>query len=218
MRRPRARRETHRSFEMLDRFMRVLIDAPLNRAGAAIARLGIPANAVTLAGLFVGLTCVPALAIQRYDLALVGVLGSRLLDGLDGAVARHNGISDFGGFLDIVCDMVFYAAVVFGFALAQPENATAAALLLFAFMGTSASFLAWAIVAAKRGLETEVQGRKSFFYSAGLVEGTETVLFLAAFCILPQHFAILATVFALLCAVTVVGRVFLAARLFVDPK
>mgnify|MGYP001462625023 CR=1 FL=1 len=199
---------------MLDRFVRPLIDPPLNRAGAAMAALGIPANAVTLAGLAIGLLCVPALANERYDLALACVLASRLLDGLDGAVARSRGLTDFGGYLDIVSDMVFYAAVVFGFALAQPENAVVAALLLFAFMGTSASFLAWAVVAAKRGLATEAQGRKSIFYSAGLIEGTETVLFLVAFCLFPAHFVELAIACAALCAITVVGRVLAALRDF----
>lgn len=201
---------------MLDRFARRLIDPPLNRAGAAIARLGVSANAVTLTGIAIGLLAVPALAMQRYDLALACVLANRLLDGLDGAVARAAGVSDFGGYLDIVGDMIFYGAVVFGFALAQPENAAIAALLLFAFMGTSASFLAWAILAAKRGLETETQGRKSFYYSAGLIEGTETLAFLAAFCLFPDSFVVLASLCAALCALTVIGRVALAATDFSD--
>ncbi|MGE0659694.1 MAG: CDP-alcohol phosphatidyltransferase family protein [Reyranellaceae bacterium] len=199
---------------MLDRFARVLIDPPLNRAGRALARLGVSANAVTVLGLGIGLLCVPALLVERYDLALACIAANRLCDGLDGAVARARGLSDFGGYLDIVGDMLFYAAVVFGFALARPENAVPAAMLLFAFMGTSASFLAWAIVAAKRGLETSAQGRKSFFYSAGLVEGTETILFLVAFCLFPAHFPLLATICAVLCAITVAGRIVAAARDF----
>jgi phosphatidylglycerophosphate synthase len=199
---------------MLDRYVRPLIDRPLALAGSAIAALGVPANAVTVVGLLIGLTAVPALAAQRYELALLAVVINRVFDGLDGAVARRVGLSDFGGYLDIVADMIFYGAVVYGFALAQPGNAAWAALLLVSFLGTSSSFLAWAIVAAKRGLETQAQGRKSFFYSFGLIEGTETVAFLIAICIVPHYFVVLAAIFAGLCAFTVLGRVIGAYRTF----
>lgn len=199
---------------MLDRYLRPLIDRPLALAGGVLAATGISANAITLLGLLIGLLSVPALALQRYDLALLAVIGNRLSDGLDGAVARRTRLTDFGGYLDIVVDMIFYGAVVFGFALAQPANALWAALLLVSFMGTSSSFLAYGILAAKRGLSTEAQGKKSFFYSAGLIEGTETAGFLVLICILPQHFALLAQLFAALCGVTVLGRVAAAYAAF----
>lgn len=192
---------------MLDRFLRPLIDRPLALAGNAIAATGMSANAVTMIGLSIGLLAVPALAAQRYDLALVAIIANRLSDGLDGAVARCQGVSDFGGYLDIVADMIFYGAVVFGFALAQPGNALWAALLLASFLGTSSSFLAYAALAAKRGLSTEAQGKKSFFYSAGLIEGSETVIFLVLICLVPQHFALLAQIFAALCGIAVLGRI-----------
>ena len=201
---------------MLDRVMRPLIDRPLNAAGRAIAIVGIPANAVTIIGLVVGLLALPALAAQRYDLALLAVIANRMADGLDGAVARHHGLSDFGGYLDIVGDMIFYGAVVFGFALARPQDALWAALVLLSFLGTSSSFLAWAIMAAKRGQQTERYGRKSFFYSFGLIEGTETAAFLVLICLVPQHFAVLAQIFAGLCGLTVLQRIALARRSFPD--
>jgi phosphatidylglycerophosphate synthase len=199
---------------MLDRFLRPLIDRPLAVAGNAVAAAGLSANAVTIGGLLVGLLAVPALAMLRYDLALVAIVANRLSDGLDGAVARRNGLSDFGGYLDIVSDMIFYGAVVWGFALAQPASALWAALLLVSFMGTSSSFLAYGILAAKRGISTEAQGQKSFFYSAGLIEGTETAVFLALICILPQHFALLAQIFAALCGLTILQRIAAAYRDF----
>jgi phosphatidylglycerophosphate synthase len=199
---------------MLDGYLRPLIDPPLAVAGRRLAIIGVPANAITLAGLAIGLCAVPAMAERHDELALLAIQVNRLVDGRDGAVARYAGLSDFGGYLDIVCDMIFYGAVVFGFALAQPTDAPWAALLLLSFLGTSASFLAWAIVAAKRGLQTQAQGRKSFFYSFGLIEGTETVAFLVLICIVPQHFAVLAAIFAALCGVTVLGRVASAWRAF----
>jgi phosphatidylglycerophosphate synthase len=191
---------------MLDPLVRRLIDPPLDRAGAWLARRGIGANLLTGAGLLVGLIAVPLLSAQHYAWALAAILANRVLDGLDGAVARHTALTDFGGYLDIVADMVFYGATVLGFALADPANTLWAALLLTGFMGTSASFLAWAAVAARRGETTAVRGRKSIYYSAGIVEGTETVLFFVAMCLWPAAFAWLAAVFAALCLWTTAAR------------
>jgi phosphatidylglycerophosphate synthase len=195
---------------MLDPIVRRLIDPPLDRAGAWLARGGASANLLTGTGLLVGLLAVPLLATQHYAWALAAILANRLLDGLDGAVARRSALTDFGGYFDIVADMVFYGATVLGFALADPANALWAALLLTGFMGTSASFLAWAAVAARRGETTEVRGKKSIYYSAGLVEGTETVLFFVAMCLWPAAFAWLAAVFAALCLWTTIARLLAA--------
>src|SRR5438128_2466623 len=108
---------------MLDPLLRRLIDPPLDRAGRWLAGRGLTANQTTLAGLAVGLLTVPLLAGAHYNAALVIVLINRLLDGLDGAIARQGKSTPFGGYLDIVCDMVFYAALPLGFALAAPGNA-----------------------------------------------------------------------------------------------
>jgi phosphatidylglycerophosphate synthase len=193
---------------MLDPLLRRLIDPPLDAAGASLAERGVSANTTTLVGLGIGLLSVPLLASHSYIAALLVILLNRLLDGLDGAIARHKRTTAFGGYLDIVCDMVFYAAVPFGFALAAPENSLAASLLLASFMCTSASFLGRAILAAQRGEPDEFKrGRKSFFHSAGLIEGTETILAFVAFCLFPASFPWLASIFAALCFWTAGARV-----------
>jgi hypothetical protein len=106
-----------------------------------------------------------------------------------------------------VLDFIVYAGMVFAFAVADPDrNALAAALLLFAFMGTGSSFLAFAIMAAKRRLTTELRGRKSLYYLGGLTEGTETILFMVLACLMPGWFPLLAWVFAAMCWLTTLGR------------
>ena len=152
---------------MLDPLMRRLIDPPLRRAGGAIAARGISADAVTLMAFALGLAAVACVAAGWFWAALLLLLLNRLGDGLDGAVARHTLATDRGAFLDIVLDFIFYALMVLGFALAMPGNAQAAAFLLAAFMATAASFLAYAILAGRRGLSTERRGRKSFFHLGG---------------------------------------------------
>ncbi len=192
---------------MLDAAARRLIDPPLNRAGRALAARGVGADAVTLAGLAFGLAAAAAIAGGAPGWALVPLLASRLLDGLDGAVARATRRTDFGGYLDIWCDFVFYGAVPFAFALLDPANALAAAFLLLTFYVNGTSFLGYAIQAEKRLMATTDQGLKSFYYSRGLLEGTETILFFVLLCLVPQHFVPLAAAFGLLCLATAIGRV-----------
>jgi phosphatidylglycerophosphate synthase len=129
-------------------------------------------------------------------------------------VARHTALTDFGGYLDIVCDFIVYAGVAFGFAMARPENALPAAFLILSFVGTGTSFLAFAILAAKRGLASEARGRKSLYYLGGLTEGTETIAVFAAFCLFPSAFAVLAYAFGALCWLTTTARVMTARRNF----
>jgi phosphatidylglycerophosphate synthase len=204
---------------MLDAYMRRRIDPPLDRLGARLAAAGVRADAVTLAGFAVGLTAIPLVAVGWTWAALGALLINRLADGLDGAVARHDRLTDLGGYLDIVCDFLIYAGIPVGFALLDPPaNALAAAVLLFAFMGTGSSFLTYAIIAAKRGETTEIRGRKSLYYLGGLTEGTETFAFLAAICVFPQAFVPLAYLFAAACWVTTVSRMLAAVRAFGETR
>jgi phosphatidylglycerophosphate synthase len=202
---------------MLDVFARRLIDPPLMRAARVLSRTGIGPDAVTLAGFAIGLMALPLLALDLHLTALIAVLFNRIADGLDGPLARATGrASDRGGFLDIVCDFVFYSAVPFGFALGNPEHALAAAFLIFSFVGTGSSFLAYAIVAAKRGLSTSLRGDKSLYYLGGLTEGTETFALLVAICLFPQAFDWLAVGFGIACWITAATRILAGWRTFGD--
>lgn len=193
---------------MLDPLLRRWIDPSLNRAGGWLARRDMSANAFSVGGLAIGLTTVPLLAWGRYEMALLVILLNRLIDGLDGAIARHKGTTPFGGYLDIMCDMGFYAAVPLGFALARPDNALWAALLLASFVCTAASFLGRAVLAGQRGEPDDgARGPKSFFHAAGIVEGTETIIAFVLFCLFPAAFPWLAGLFAVLCFWTAAARV-----------
>lgn len=193
---------------MFDARLRPLIDPPLNAAGRWLAARGVSADLVTWAGFAIGMAGCAAAALERFWLAFALVALSRLADGLDGAVARATRPSDRGGFLDIVLDFVFYGALPAAFALADPAaNALAATLVLLAYYANGAAFLAFAAIAARRGLETEAQGRKSFYYLAGLTEGAETIAVMLAWCAFPQAFAPIAYVFAGLVAVSAAARI-----------
>jgi phosphatidylglycerophosphate synthase len=202
---------------MLDARLRPLIDRPLDALGRMLARRGVSANGLTLTAFGIGLLAVPALALEWFAVALALIAANRVLDGLDGAVARARRPTDVGGYLDIVCDFVFYGAVPVGFALADPAaNALPAAVLIASFIATGSTFLAHAILAERHGLSTAAQGRKSLFYMSGLMEGAETIAFFVAFCLWPAWFAPLAWIMAGLCGVSALGRVLLTRRQFGD--
>lgn len=198
---------------MLDVPVRRWIDPALEAAGRRLGARGVRANTVTLLGLLAGLASATAVATHCYALALGLLAASRLLDGLDGPIARAVGSTDRGGYLDIVCDYAFYAAVPFGFAMADPpRNALPAAALLGSFTLTGATFLAYAAIAAKR--VGGAAGPKAFYYSFGLMEGTETIAFLAAMMLFPRHFPALAWIFSGLCLLTALQRSLAAAAAF----
>lgn len=199
---------------MFDARLRPLIDPPLNAAGRWLSQRGVSANALTFAGLLMGLAAAVAISQRCFALALALIVANRLLDGLDGAVARVRGPSDFGGYLDSLCDFAFYVAVPVGFAVAASANALPAAVLIASFTITGTSFLAFAAIAAKRGLETSAHGTKSFFYSTGIAEGAETIAVFIAMAVFPEYFGIIAYAYAALCLLTVMQRSWLARRLF----
>lgn len=204
---------------MLDAHVRPYIDPPLNAAGRSLAGWGVTANAVTLAGLALGLFAAGLIAADAPHWALLPLLVSRLADGLDGAVARASHKTDFGGYLDIACDFLFYGAVPLAFVVLDPaSNALAGAFLLASFYFNGTSFLGFAILAEKRGMSTAAQGSKSLYFSNGLLEGTETIAFFVLLCLLPAAFAPLAWVFGTLCYLTAALRLWAARGIFTDAK
>lgn len=193
---------------MLDRYTIKMIRKPLELMATKIDAMGIKADSITLVGFFWGLCAFIAIAFQCYTVGLFFILANRVFDGLDGAVARRQGISDAGGFLDITLDFIFYSLIPFAFVLALPvENAVAGAFLIFSFIGTGSSFLAFAILASKRKIENPVYRSKSLYYIGGLAEGTETIVFLVLLCLLPHYFSALAIGFSLLCWITTFSRI-----------
>ncbi|AWW75550.1 hypothetical protein CD351_14025 [Erythrobacter sp. KY5] len=199
---------------MLDAKLRPLIDPPLNRVGRLLARMGITANMLTFAGLAIGLGGAFAIASGELLLGLALVIGNRVLDGLDGAVARATAPTSLGGYFDIVADFAFYVSIPLGFGVMASQNTLPALVLVASFVLTGVSFLAFAVIAAERGEETTAHGKKSFFYSTGLAEGTETIAVFIAMCLFPAWFGVLAYGYAALCVLTVFQRSAMAASQF----
>ncbi len=200
---------------MLDRAATALIKPLVIRLAQVLHRAGLSANQLTLAGFFIGLIAAFLIANGEYTTGVVAIFISRLCDALDGAVARLTRPTDAGGFLDIALDFLFYASIPLAFAVADPaRNALPAAVLLAAFIGTGSSFLAFAVIAAQRGLRSTAYPDKSFYFLGGLTEATETLLFFAAMCVWPAYFIEMAYAFAALCVMTTATRLWWGWRSF----
>ncbi|MDE4455042.1 CDP-alcohol phosphatidyltransferase family protein [Psychrobacter sp. DAB_AL62B] len=195
---------------MLDKYLTPIIKPLLTPIVIVLHKRSITADQLTVVGFLIGLLAVPLIAFEYWYAALVAIILNRILDGLDGALARYaKQSSSAGGYLDITLDFLFYAAIPFGFILSHPEqNAVAGALLLATFIGTGSSFLAFAIAAEKLKIDRPQFKYKSFYYLNGLTEGTETIALFIAFCIWPQHFALFATLFAIACTITIFTRIY----------
>lgn len=193
---------------MLDSAIQRVLKPVLGHIARGLVRTGIGADALSFIGFAIGMAAAAAIVFQHFMVGLVLLLLSRLMDGLDGAVARLTQPTDRGGFLDITLDFLFYAAIPLAFAVVDPaQNALPAAVLLASFMGTASSFLAFAIVAAQRGLTSTALPDKSFYFLGGLTEATETIAAFVAMCLWPQWFAPIAYGFAALCAITTALRI-----------
>ena len=192
---------------MLDSALGALIRRPLVAVARRLAAAGVGADAISLGGFAVGIGTAVCIATAHFAAGLVLILLSRLLDGLDGVVARLTQPTDRGAFLDITLDFLFYANIPLAFALVDPvAHALPAAVLLAAFIGTGSSFLAFAVLAEKRGLKSVAHTGKGLFYLGGLTEASETLICFVLMTLWPQHFAWLAYGFAALCALTTLGR------------
>jgi phosphatidylglycerophosphate synthase len=192
---------------MFDARLRKSIDPVLETIAQKLASLGIGANAVTWLGFAIGVIAALAIYDQSYIWALFLILLSRLCDGLDGTIARLNGKTDLGGYLDIVLDFAFYGIVPLAFIWSSPaENWAAGSVLLAAFYLNGASFLTFALLSEKRGATETQRGSKSFLYSFGLAEAGETLLVFVLFCLFPAWFSLIAYIFACIVLLTTTIR------------
>ena len=199
---------------MFDTKIRSVIDKPMRLIARAVSMCGLQADHVTWIGFITGISAGFAIMIGAFHWALFLLIFSRFCDGLDGTIARLTKPKDKGAFLDIALDFLFYSFVPFSFAIYDSANALAAAFLIFSFVGTGTSFLAYAIIAEKKNITPS--SNKGIYYLGGLTEGAETILLLCAFCIWPQYFLPLAVFFGILCLITTAIRLYRGMNDFND--
>ncbi|MGB7341869.1 MAG: CDP-alcohol phosphatidyltransferase family protein [Phototrophicaceae bacterium] len=194
---------------MLDKQMRYAKESVLNPLARWVGNHISPTE-ITLLGGLVGITAA-GFAWQGWYLAgLVLWIANRILDGLDGTVARlNNKQTDLGGYIDIIVDNIVYAVVPIGLALSVDTSITYLALIfmLGIFYVNSASWMFLSSIMEKRAQGANKSGEMtSVTMVDGLIEGTETIIFYSLFFLLPQFMGLLFIIMGSLVIVTIVQR------------
>jgi len=196
---------------VLDAAARRLTAVPLERAGVRLAQMGARPLALTGVGWLAGVGACVAIVVDAWTVALVLWLLNRLLDGLDGAVARQTGPTDLGGFLDIVADFSIYGGFVLAVAISVPEARLACMFLLVSYYVSGTAFLALSSLLERRrtaGIDPELhRDERSLRFVGGIAEGTETVIAYVLFTLFPEHAELIAWVFTATVALTALQRV-----------
>ncbi|MBI1352359.1 MAG: CDP-alcohol phosphatidyltransferase family protein [Actinomycetales bacterium] len=192
---------------MLDARARLLLTQPLDRAAERLDRRGVTPDRLTLAGLAVGLGAAIAAAQAWWAAALGMWLVSRLLDGLDGPLARRRCTSDrgAGGFLDIMADFTVYGAFVIGVAVGSGQSLLPFLAVLFAYYINGSAFLAFSSIAERTG--RRIDDGRSLSFLGGLAEGTETIAVHALWCLVPAYAGTIAWVWAGIVLVSATQRI-----------
>lgn len=175
---------------------------------------------ISLLGVFVAGILFFALMQHHYALALGLWVLNRLLDGIDGVVAReHAKQSDFGGYVDIICDYIAYTLVPIGIVLGMPTqpNWIALVFLLATFYVNSASWMYLAALLEKRNLGAAARGEStSITMPVGVVAGVETIIFFTLFIMFPQYVVYLFSVMGALVIVGIIQRLVWARQNLID--
>jgi len=180
-------------------------------AGRRLASIGVRAGTLTTASFVAGMGACVAAATRAWAVALALWFANRILDGLDGPVARAHGSSELGGFFDIVGDFAIYGGFVIGVAIAVPPARLACGVLLLSYYVSGTALLALSSLLERRGRSGD-EGR-SLRFTGGLAEGAETIVVYTLFCLLPGSAQPIAWGFAAAVGVTALQRVVFGVRL-----
>ncbi len=208
---------------MFDSVLRGVVGPVLDRAATSLDRPGITPDRLTVLGLVTGLASAATAAAQWWWWSLALWLLSRVLDGLDGALARQRRrgtgpgepVQVAGGFLDITADFVVYGATVLGVAVGATAGEGAAwqpfAAVLLAYYVNGTAFLAFSSAAERSG--RQIDDGRSFSFLASLAEGAETIAVHTVWLLLPWYAGQIASVWAVVVALSAAQRIVAGYRL-----
>ena len=192
---------------MFDRQIQKYTQKPLQYIANLFLKFISP-NHMTLIGFSFGLLMCLSIIIDQYLMAIIFLFLNRLSDGLDGTMARLQNPTPLGGYLDIVLDFLIYGGFVLSFGITEQNNTLLSMVLLFCYIGTGSTFLAKAAILpslTNQNLNEEIP--KSFHYAVGLIEGTETIVFMVLCLLFPNLFIYFSFIFIILCLITIVFRI-----------
>ena len=198
---------------MLDQKFNLFFRPVLTKFATILLKHQISPNQITLFSFILGIFCFIFLSLGFIYIALLFFIFNRIFDGVDGALARLKEPTDLGGFYDIISDFLIYALLPFGFILFDNNNFLSMSLLLTSFIGTCSTFLTTAWIFEKKKIKIEQLSKKSFFYSEGLIEGTETIILFIFMFLFYEVANFIAWIFAILCFITSIIRIIKVSKI-----
>ena len=204
---------------MFDRQIQKFTQKPLVVIAKIFLKL-IKPNHMTILGFIFGLFMCVFVFFQFYLSALILLMLNRLCDGLDGTMARLTIPAPLGGYLDIVFDFTIYSGFVLAFGLSNSNYTIISMILLFLYIGTGTTFLAKAALQSQldkipESSELDNELPKSFYYASGIIEGTETIVYMVLCLLLPNFYIFLSILFGILCLITFISRVIVCYKEFI---
>ena len=193
---------------MIDQYFVKIIKPFLEMAASPFYKFGINANYISLFGLSMSFLSFYLVLKDLNIIALLVFLLGRILDGVDGIIANKTRITEFGGFIDIVFDLISYSLVPLAFILKDNSNAIFGSILLTTFFGTSSTFFGIAIFENNKFIKRNPE--KSFFHVGGFMGGSITIFFLSLMFIFTEKFNLIALIFSVLCILGTIERIFYA--------
>jgi len=200
---------------MLDAPLRRRLHRPLSASGAWLDRRNVSPHQLTGFGLIIGVGACMAVAADRWLLGTVLWLLNRLIDGLDGPLARRNGETQLGGFLDIMADFAIYGGLVVALGWSVPDARVAALFVLLAYYLNGSAFLAWSSLAQRPLVEGD---ERSLHFPAGIAEGTETIIAMLVILLVNRWTEELLWIWAAIVGITVLQRVRFITLNLVDGR
>lgn len=184
---------------MLDTHSQKFVRPILTVIARLCLRLGISANALTLAGLIVGLSAAGLVACGLTVAGIVVLWVSGVLDAADGTLARLTETSAIGAIMDITFDRIVEVALIFALAWRFPEARLALLALTAIIVVGMSMFLSIAAALANHST-------KSFHYAPGLAERTEGFIFLSLMALDPARLVLWTLLFAAAIVFTMLQR------------
>jgi phosphatidylglycerophosphate synthase len=197
---------------MIDNSFRKILPRFVRPVIVFCARKGVHPSVLTIFGLTLAFCAAFAIANGNNILALFFWLSSRMCDGLDGILARHLGLtSAFGSYLDIVCDLASYSAIIFGFYFLYPHLSFYWILILCGYVLCITSALALGM--QEQLLNLSLKDNRGLRLGAGLAEGGETLIAYVVFLCFPSYIEQSVIVWSFVVFLTVFFRTKLAYKI-----
>jgi phosphatidylglycerophosphate synthase len=198
---------------VLDATLRKIKDRALN----PIVRQVTGVSPLVLTFLSLASCVAAAVAAWRHAVVVSVVLWlvGRLLDGLDGPVARLRGVaSELGGYLDLMADVIGYAVVPIGVAAAQQSVHIWmwCAVLLASFYVNTMSWTLLSALAERHEQHRVAEVGTTFRMPTALVEGAETIVLFSLMLALPRYVLQLFAIMSIGVGISIVQRVVWAIR------